>query len=100
MFDEGLEAIEAGVPEFLPLPQPPLGFLERFGFEAAQVRAAMLAARDEGDGLPQGFDVRKPKGLGMRIVSALTEQLNADLTVLRGGSGTEFVLTIPLAAQS
>jgi two-component sensor histidine kinase len=60
----------------------------------------MLAVRDEGDGLPQGFDVRKPKGLGMRIVSALTEQLNADLTVLRGGSGTEFVLTIPLAAQS
>jgi hypothetical protein len=38
-------------------------------------------------------------GLGMRIVSALTEQLNADLTVLRGGSGTEFVLTIPLAAS-
>src|SRR4029078_4560522 len=60
----------------------------------------MLAVRDEGDGLPQGFDVRKPKGLGMRIVSALAEQLNADLTVLGGGSGTEFVLTMPLAAQS
>jgi two-component sensor histidine kinase len=60
----------------------------------------VLAVRDEGDGLPQDFDVRKPKGLGMRIVSALTEQLDADLTVLRGGSGTEFVLTIPLAAKS
>ena len=63
-------------------------------------RNVVLAVRDEGDGLPQGFDVRKPKGLGMRIVSALTEQLDADLTVLRSGSGTEFVLTMPLAAKS
>jgi two-component sensor histidine kinase len=63
-------------------------------------RNVVLAVRDEGDGLPQGFDVRKPKGLGMRIVSALTEQLEADLTVLRSGSGTEFVLTMPLAAKS
>jgi two-component sensor histidine kinase len=58
----------------------------------------VLAVRDEGDGLPPEFDVRKPKGLGMRIVSALTEQLNADITVLRSGSGAEFVLTMPLAA--
>ena len=63
-------------------------------------RNAVLAVRDEGDGLPQDFDVRKPKGLGMRIVSALTEQLDADLTVLRSGTGTEFVLTMPLAAKS
>lgn len=62
-------------------------------------RTVAIAVRDEGDGLPQDFDVRKPKGLGMRIVSALTEQLDADLAVLRGGSGTEFVLTMPLAGK-
>jgi two-component sensor histidine kinase len=55
-------------------------------------RNVVLAVRDEGDGLPPDFDVRKPKGLGMRIVSALTEQLNANITVLRSGSGAEFVL--------
>jgi two-component sensor histidine kinase len=59
----------------------------------------VLAVRDEGDGLPKDFDLRNPKGLGMRIVSALTEQLDADLTVLRSGAGTEFVLTMPLAAK-
>jgi two-component sensor histidine kinase len=63
-------------------------------------RNVVLAVRDEGDGLPPDFDVRKPKGLGMRIVSALTEQLNANITVLRSGSGAEFVLTMPLATKS
>jgi two-component sensor histidine kinase len=63
-------------------------------------RNVVLAVRDEGDGLPPDFDVRKPKGLGMRIVSALTDQLNADITVLRSGSGAEFVLTMPLATKS
>jgi two-component sensor histidine kinase len=63
-------------------------------------RNVVLAVRDEGDGLPQDFDVRKPKGLGMRIVSALTEQLNANIAVLRSSSGAEFVLTMPLATNS
>jgi two-component sensor histidine kinase len=63
-------------------------------------RNVVLAVRDEGNGLPPDFDLRKPKGLGMRIVSALTDQLDADLTVLRSGTGAEFVLTVPLAARS
>jgi two-component sensor histidine kinase len=57
-----------------------------------------LSVRDEGKGLPPDFDIRKAKGLGMRIVSALSQQLNAQLSVLQGASGTQFVLTVPLAA--
>jgi hypothetical protein len=47
MFDEGLEAIEAGVPEFLPLPQPPLRFFERSGFQRADLLAAVAATLDQ-----------------------------------------------------
>ena len=33
--------------------------------------------RDEGAGLPADFDLRKAKGLGMRIINSFGEQLNA-----------------------
>src|SRR6185437_1462410 len=46
-FDQGLEPIEAGGPELLPLPKPPLGFLERLRFDADEVCAALLAPRDK-----------------------------------------------------
>src|SRR5690242_1337576 len=43
-FDERLEAVEAHGPEFLPLPEPTLGFFERPRFEGNDVRAADLSA--------------------------------------------------------
>ena len=58
----------------------------------------VLAVRDEGGGLPADFDIRKAKGLGMRIVQALSQQLNAEIAVQQGGSGAQFVVTMPLAA--
>jgi two-component sensor histidine kinase len=61
---------------------------------------AVLAVRDEGSGLPHDFDIRQAKGLGTRIVLALTEQLGADLAVLKGAVGSEFVLTMPITAKS
>ena len=54
-----------------------------------------ISVRDEGVGLPSGFDIRKAKGLGMRIVSSFSKQLNGTLTVRELDPGTEFVVTIP-----
>lgn len=54
-----------------------------------------ISVRDEGIGLPADFDPAKSKGLGMRIVTALSRQLNATLTQQPLARGTEFVLRIP-----
>jgi two-component sensor histidine kinase len=59
-----------------------------------------LSVRDEGDGLPQGFDIRKAKGLGTRIINALSQQLNARIVVNRLHPGTEFVVSVPLRPRA
>src|SRR5947209_638906 len=46
-FDQRFETIETDRPEFLPLPQPILGFLERLCFEPNEMRAPSLATRDQ-----------------------------------------------------
>ena len=57
-----------------------------------------ISVRDEGAGLPDDFDLRKAKGLGMRIVSAFVSQLGAEVAVRALAPGTEFVLKIPYIA--
>jgi two-component sensor histidine kinase len=57
---------------------------------------AVVSVRDDGVGLPEGFDVSKSKGLGMRIVSALAKQLDAHMTQRSGKQGSEFSISIPL----
>jgi len=57
-----------------------------------------ISVRDRGVGLPEGFDVHSGKRLGMRLVTALSAQVHADLQVRRLTPGTEFLLTIPLPA--
>lgn len=59
-----------------------------------------VSVRDEGAGVPQGFDPAKSRGLGMRIVTALTRQLDATLTVDRRNPGVEFALLVPLEPSS
>jgi len=54
-----------------------------------------ISVRDEGAGLPAGFDFDKARGLGMRIVNALSRQLNGRVVVRSHEPGTEFVVTIP-----
>ena len=54
-----------------------------------------LSIRDEGDGLPADFDPRSATGLGMRIVRAFSQQLNAQIAVRRLDPGTEFVVSVP-----
>jgi two-component sensor histidine kinase len=54
-----------------------------------------LSIRDEGEGLPADFDPRIATGLGMRIVRAFSQQLNAAIAVRRCDPGTEFVVSVP-----
>jgi two-component sensor histidine kinase len=55
----------------------------------------VLSVRDEGRGLPADFELRSAPGLGMRILSAFSRQLNATVEVRRLEPGTEFVVTAP-----
>jgi two-component sensor histidine kinase len=57
---------------------------------------ALISVRDDGVGLPAGFDLNKRKGLGTRIVAALAKQLEASVSHRGDGGGTEFVLMVPL----
>jgi two-component sensor histidine kinase len=58
-----------------------------------------ISVRDEGGGLPVGFQMDKGKGLGSRMVHALADQLDARVAVVARNPGVEFILTAPLAAQ-
>src|SRR5476649_461777 len=59
-----------------------------------------ISVRDEGAGLPAGFDLNKPKGLGMRIITSFAKQMKGTLAVRAANPGTEFVLTIPYEAAA
>jgi two-component sensor histidine kinase len=61
------------------------------------VDSFFIAIRDEGGGLPKDLEFGKGKGLGARMVRALTEQLNASLEIVARHPGVEFVVTAPLA---
>ncbi len=54
-----------------------------------------ISVRDEGAGLPQGFDLARPKGLGMRIVTSFVKQLNGTIEIRHHKPGTEFIVTLP-----
>jgi two-component sensor histidine kinase len=56
-----------------------------------------ISVRDEGGGLPDGFEMDKGKGLGARMVRALAEQLDATVAVVKHDPGVEFIVTAPLA---
>jgi PAS domain S-box-containing protein len=54
---------------------------------------------DEGPGLPADFDLRQSKGLGMRLVGMMTQQLGGALHVRPTACGTRLALTIPLGER-
>jgi two-component sensor histidine kinase len=60
--------------------------------EGATIR---VSVRDEGVGLPTSFDLAKGKGLGMRLVRAFLQQLDATVTINPQPRGTEFVVLVP-----
>jgi PAS domain S-box-containing protein len=51
-----------------------------------------LTIRDNGIGLPPGFDPVKPSGLGYQLIIALTDQLQGELRV-ESGSGSVITIT-------
>jgi len=54
-----------------------------------------ISVRDEGAGLPEGFDLANPKGLGMRIVTSFVKQLDGTIEVRHHNPGSEFVVLLP-----
>ena len=55
-----------------------------------------ISIRDEGRGLPSGFDSKSGKRLGMRIIGALAKQLDAEIEIRGRNPGTEFRIAMPL----
>lgn len=70
------------------------------GIEHRGEREMLISVRDEGIGLPTEFDLKKSRGLGMRIVNAFAQQLNTKLTFSRQSPGTEFTLIFPIDPNS
>jgi two-component sensor histidine kinase len=58
--------------------------------------AVLVTVRDDGVGLPAGFDPATSKRLGSRLVMALARQLGAELTRPAAPLGTTFSLLVPL----
>ena len=56
----------------------------------------LISVRDEGIGLPAGFDPTTSKRLGSRLIHALAKQLEAELTRPFTAVGTNFTLLFPL----
>jgi two-component sensor histidine kinase len=63
-------------------------------------QAILMSVRDEGVGLPRGFDPTTSKRLGSRLVNALATQLGAELTRPTSPIGANFTLLVPLAPAS
>jgi len=59
-----------------------------------------ISVRDEGVGLPAGFDPLASKRLGSRLINALAKQLDAELTRPFSAIGTNFALLIPLVSTT
>ncbi|TNC15718.1 GAF domain-containing protein [Methylobacterium terricola] len=56
-----------------------------------------LTVRDDGIGLPPGFDVSmRQRSLGLKIIASLIRQLDGRLSTEESGPGAHFVLDIPL----
>jgi two-component sensor histidine kinase len=60
----------------------------------------VLSVRDEGRGLPTDFELRSAPGLGMRVLRALSWQLNATIELRRLNPGTEFAVTASRESKS
>jgi two-component system, sensor histidine kinase PdtaS len=63
--------------------------------EATSPACHAVSVLDDGPGLPAGFDPAKSKGLGMKIVLSLVNQIGGELHISSGdgGRGTRFTIT-------
>ncbi|HEU0008080.1 MAG TPA: histidine kinase dimerization/phosphoacceptor domain -containing protein, partial [Terriglobia bacterium] len=59
-----------------------------------------LSVRDQGVGLPAGFDVNNTDTLGLHLVNILSAQLGAALSVESNGHGTTFEVTSKISTKA
>ncbi|WP_265529624.1 GAF domain-containing protein [Sphingomicrobium marinum] len=55
-----------------------------------------LCIKDDGVGLPDGFDPAKSDGLGMKIVTSLLRQVRGELSLPQRPEGAQFDIKIPV----
>jgi two-component sensor histidine kinase len=67
-------------------------------FEQQENQQFRLLVRDSGKGLSNDFDFNQVNSLGLRLVRALTRQLNGQLTS-RNENGAVFEVLFPLANE-
>lgn len=65
----------------------------------AEPNVLLASVRDEGVGLPADYDPQKSKRLGALLVTALSKQLNAEMTRPPCEKGTTFTLRIPMGGR-
>jgi two-component sensor histidine kinase len=56
---------------------------------------ALLTIRDDGAGLPEGFDLQRSRSLGLMIAKQFAGQLGAELTIVNDGGGVSRI-EVPL----
>ncbi|MGC4933697.1 sensor histidine kinase [Gordonia sp. DT30] len=67
------------------------------------VRSLRISVRDNGSGLPDGFDMTSSERLGLRIVATLVSiELGGEVSAMHNpdGPGAEFVVVIPLHREA
>ena len=55
-----------------------------------------VSVRDQGIGLPDDFDPHRASGLGMRLITSFTKQLDGELRIENRQPGTQFSVNLPL----
>lgn len=71
----------------------------RVGFKTVG-EDGFLRVSDNGTGLPDGFDPAASKGIGLRILGSLANQLGGALTHETSAAGTTFKIQFPLADRA
>ena len=61
--------------------------------KSASKKELVLLVKDNGIGLPENFNIKETKTLGLELVSSMVEQLNGKLDISKNGK-TEFKITI------
>lgn len=52
-----------------------------------------LVVADHGPGLPEGFDMERQAGLGMRLIVSLSSQLDATVEAINTAEGAQFIVS-------
>jgi PAS domain S-box-containing protein len=68
-------------------------------FGSSGTGALSLSCRDNGVGMPEGFDWKNTKSQGLKIIRILTKQIDGELTLDRSEGQTRFELKFPLNKQ-